>query len=101
MYSYAQALPNSLRVLEAFRVPAGVMTQLTLLESLSLDSMFSIEGQPACSLSFLQRLTCLHLNYALDEDLWAIAGLHWLAHPLPEPCVLAPVTNVCCMAAAL
>jgi hypothetical protein len=72
MSSYAQALPNSLQVMEAFCVPAGVLTQLTLLERLSLDSMISSEAQHTCGLSALQRLTWLHLNYAVDADLRAI-----------------------------
>lgn len=69
----AQALPTSLRCLEANSVPAAVLTQLTLLERLSLLSLSS-GGEPTCSLSALQQLTLLDLQYITDEDIPAIAG---------------------------
>lgn len=72
--SPAQALPSSLRVLEAFLVPAESLVRLTALERLSLDSMMRSAGQPTRSLSALQRLTPLHLNYAADQHLLAFAG---------------------------
>ena len=74
LWSTAQALPSSLRVLEAYLVPAKVLAELTALERLSLDSMIRSVGRPTCSLSTLQRLTLLHFNYAEDEDLLAFAG---------------------------
>lgn len=70
----AQALPKSLRILEAFRVPREVLLQLTALERLSLDFMLISTGQPTCSLSALQRLTSLDLHYVREDELYAAAG---------------------------
>lgn len=72
-----QALPTSLRVLEAHQVPAEVLMQLTALERLRVEEIGSRAGGSTyilSRLSALQRLTQLHLSRAGDEDLLAIAG---------------------------
>ena len=72
-----QALPTSLRVLQAYQVPAEVLMQLTALERLRVEEIGSRAGGPTCilsRLSALQRLTQLHLSCAGDEHLPAIAG---------------------------
>jgi hypothetical protein len=52
-----QALPASLRVLQASRVPVHVLPQLTALETLEFEDMFSHAARPTCSLSILPTTT--------------------------------------------
>jgi hypothetical protein len=74
MCSIAQALPCSLRVLEAFCVHTEVLMQLTALERLTLASMLGTTERPTCSLSALRRLTFLDLQFVNEEDLHVAAG---------------------------
>lgn len=48
-----QALPASLRVLQASRVPVHVLPQLTSLETLGFEDWFSNPAKPSCDLSIL------------------------------------------------
>ena len=76
-----QALPASLRVLQAFRVPLDVLAQLTALESLTLEDSVSNVTGAACSLSVLQRLTRLQWGCAKHAELdliTACSGLRTL-----------------------
>jgi hypothetical protein len=69
----AQALPPSLRGLEAFSVPVKVLARLTALERLSLHEMRGC-SQTTVGLSALQRLTHLRLREPEIADLQAIAS---------------------------
>ena len=82
--SIAQALPNSLRVLETVCVPTEVLVQLTALERLTLTSMPGTTEQPTCSLSALQRLTLLDLHYITDEGRTRHCWLLQPAHAVLE-----------------
>jgi hypothetical protein len=69
----AQALPTSLRGLEAISVPVTVVALLTALERLSLHEMCGCT-QTTPSLSALQRLTQLRLKRAGNVQLQAITS---------------------------
>jgi hypothetical protein len=69
-----QALPASLRVLQAFRVPVDVLARLTALESLTLDDTIGGAAEAGCGLSALQQLTRLRLGGAADAEMRLIDG---------------------------
>ena len=64
-----QAMPASLRALQAFGVSVEVLARLTALESLKLEDIVGDAVETTCGLSVLQRLTRLHLGDAEDAEL--------------------------------
>lgn len=69
-----QALPASLQVLQAARVPVILLAQLTALEFLTLEDTISHAAAATCSLSVLGRLTMLQMGRSRNAELDMIGG---------------------------